>query len=136
MERARSQGIEAEAGIDLTSELRLSGVYSLVDAEDRMTGNELARRPRNSGTFFADWQSQFGLSLGADLRIVGDSFNDAGNFTPIDGYELVDLRASFAFGDNFEVFGRVENVFDTEYETVTGYGTPGTGVFAGVRARM
>ncbi|MBY6128530.1 TonB-dependent receptor [Qipengyuania aquimaris] len=136
VERARSQGIEAEAGINLTNDLRLSGVYSLVDAEDRMTGNELARRPRNFGTFFADWQSQFGLSLGADLRIVGDSFNDAGNFTPIDGYELVDLRASFDFGDNFEVFGRVENVFDTEYETVTGYGTPGTGVFAGVRARM
>ena len=136
VERARSQGIEAEAGINLTSDLRLSGVYSLVDAEDRMTGNELARRPRNFGTFFADWQSQFGLSLGADLRIVGDSFNDAGNFTPIDGYELVDLRASFDFGDNFEVFGRVENVFDTTYETVTGYGTPGTGVFAGVRARM
>lgn len=135
-ERARSQGIEAEAGIDVIGGLRVSGVYSFVDAEDRMTGLELARRPRHFGTLFADWETGFGLDLGADLHIVGDSFNDAGNFTAIDGYEVLDLRAAMEFGDNLEVFGRVENLFDTDYETVSGYGTAGRGVFAGVRAQM
>ena len=133
---ARSQGIEAEAGVDLFDGLRVSGVYSFIDAEDRTTGLELARRPRHSGTLFADWQTGFGLKLGADLRFVGDSFNDAGNLTPIDGYQLVNLRAAVPFGEHLEVFGRVENVFDEEYQTVTGYGTAGRGVFAGVRARM
>nr|WP_247713861.1 TonB-dependent receptor [Qipengyuania xiamenensis] len=135
-DHARAQGIEAEVGIEVMDTLRISGVYSFVDAEDRMTGNELARRPRHFGTLFADWESDFGLSLGADLRIVGESFNDAGNFTQIDGYELLDLRAAMPFGDHLEVFGRVENVFDTEYETVSGYGTAGRGVYAGVRAQM
>lgn len=135
-DRARSQGIEAEAGMYVLPDLRISGVYAFVDAEDRTTGLELARRPRHFGTLFADWEANFGLKLGADLRVSGDSFNDAGNFTPIEGYEVVDLRAAMPFGDHLEVFGRVENLFDTEYETVSGYGTAGRGVFAGLRARM
>ncbi len=134
--RARAQGVEFEAGADVASGLRLSGVYSFVDAEDRETGNELARRPRHFGTLFADWQSPFGLNLGADLRIVGPSFDDAGNFTRLDGYEVVDIRASQDIGDNLTLFGRVENVFDTDYETVAGYGTPGRGAFVGLRAQM
>ena len=134
--RARAQGIEAETGYSLTGSLYVAGVYSLVDTEDRDTGNWRARRPRHSGTLFADWKSEFGLTLGADLRIVGDSYDDAGNFTRLDGYEVVDLRASQDVGDNLTLFGRVENVFDTDYQTVAGYGTPGRGVFVGLRAQM
>ena len=134
--RARAQGIEAEAGYSVTSSLYVAGVYSLVDTEDRDTGNWLARRPRHSGTLFADWESEFGLNFGADLRIVGESYDDAGNFTRLEGYEVVDLRASQDMGDNLTLFGRVENVFDAEYETVAGYGTPGRGAFIGLRAQM
>ncbi len=134
--RARAQGIEVEAGHSLTDALYVAGVYSLVDTEDRNTGNWLARRPRHSGTLFADWESDFGFNLGADLRIVGDSYDDAGNLTRLDGYEVVDLRASQDIGDNLTLFGRVENVFDADYETVAGYGTPGRGAFIGLRAQM
>ena len=52
------------------------------------------------------------------------------------GYELLDVRASFGLGDNLELFGRVENVFDTDYQTVAGYGTAGRSVFGGIRAKM
>ena len=134
--RARAQGVEAEAGVDLAEGLRLSGIYSFIDTEDRTTGFDLARRARHSGTVFADWQSDFGLNLGADMRIVGPSFDNAANTVRLGGYQLVDLRASFDIGDNLELFGRVENVFDEDYQTVAGYGTPGRGVFGGVRARM
>ncbi|HCO46144.1 MAG TPA: TonB-dependent receptor, partial [Erythrobacter sp.] len=59
--RARAQGVEAEAGIDLLRGLRLAGIYSYVDAEDRTTGLDLARRPNHFGTIYADWHSAFGL---------------------------------------------------------------------------
>ena len=133
---ARARGIEAEASYDLTATMRVSGVYSFIDAQDRETGNRLARRPRHSGTLFADWTSDFGLSLGGDLQIVGDSFDDAGNTTRLDGYALVDIRAAYDLSDTVEVYGRVENAFDEQYQTVAGYGTPGRGAFAGVRVKM
>lgn len=134
--RARAQGIEAEAGFDLFSGFRLSGIYSFVDTEDRTNNLDLARRPRHFGTVFADWESAFGLKLGADLRLVGPSWDNAANSVRLDGYELVDLRAAIDIGDSFELFGRVENLFDAQYETTAGYGTPGRGFFAGVRAQM
>ena len=135
-DRARAQGIEAEAGIDVTGSLRLSGVYALVDAEDRGSGLDLARRPQHFGTLFADWESGFGLKLGADLRISGASFDNAANTVQLDGYEVLDIRAAFDVGDSLELFGRVENVFDTDYRLVSGYQTPGRGAFVGLRAQM
>jgi vitamin B12 transporter len=134
--RARAQGIEAELGVDLAPSLRLAGVYSLVDTENRETDNELARRPRHSATIFADWRTALGLVIGGDLRLVGDSFDNAANTVRLEGYEVFDLRASYPFGDSVEVFGRVENVFDEEYRTAAGYGSAGRGAFLGVRAQM
>jgi outer membrane receptor protein involved in Fe transport len=40
-------------------------------------------------------------------------------------YTLVDLRASYPINDTFEVYGRVENAFDENYQTILNYGAPG-----------
>lgn len=134
--RARAQGIEAEAGFDLAPGLRLAGVYSFIDTEDRTTGLELARRPRHTATLFADYEAPFGLELGTDLRLVGASYDDAGNAVRLDGYEVLDLRAAMPLSEAIEIYGRIENVFDADYQTVAGYASPGRGAFVGVRARM
>ena len=71
----------------------------------------------------------------ADLRLAGDSFDDAGNFTRLDGYALATVRATLPLGEHFELYGRVENITDTHYQTVAGYGSYGRSAYAGVRAR-
>jgi vitamin B12 transporter len=134
--RARAQGFEAEAGFDVTGALRVSGVFSYVDAEDRATGLDLARRPRHFGTLYADWDAPFGLKFGADLRLAGESFDNAADTVALDGYEVFDLRAAMPLGETLEVYGRVENVFDTDHATARGYASPGRGAFVGVRAKM
>lgn len=134
--RARAQGIELEGGLNLAPGLRIAGQYALVDTEDRTTGNDLPRRPRHAATLFADFQTSSGLKLGADLRLVSDSFDDAASTVRLNGYEVLDLRAAFELNDEIELFGRVENVFDADYQTAAGYASPGRGVFVGVRGRM
>lgn len=134
--RARAQGIEIEAARQVTDGLRIAGHYSLIDTEDRATGRDLARRPRHAATLYVDYASDFGLSLGADLRLVSDSFDNAANTVRLGGYEVLDLRAAFAVTDSLEVFGRVENVFDRSYQTAAGYASAGRGAFVGVRGRM
>lgn len=137
---ARAQGIEFEASIRPAERLSLGTVYTLTDAQDRSdgaatAGNDLPRIPRHALTAYADWQLIGGLTLGGDVRLVGDSFDDAGNRVRLDGYALVDLRASLPVTESLEVFGRVENLFDAEYQTVAGYGQAGRGAFIGVRVR-
>ena len=71
----------------------------------------LARRPRHALTCRQTGARRLhDLSLGADLRVVSHSFDDAGNFTRLDGYALVTLRASLPVSEQIELFGRIENV--------------------------
>jgi vitamin B12 transporter len=67
--------------------------------------------------------------------VVSASFDDAANTVRLRGYQLVTLRAAWPLGEHLELFGRVENVFDEDYQAAAGYGTPGRGAYIGARAR-
>ncbi|MEO1967481.1 MAG: TonB-dependent receptor [Sphingomonadaceae bacterium] len=135
-DRARAQGIELEAGTQLAPGLRLAGTYTHLTAEDRGTGLDLARRPRDTATIYADYTAPFGVTLGGQLRLVGPSYDNGTNTVRLDGYTLADITASVPLTHDVEVFGRVENIFDETYQTAAGYGSPGRGAFIGVRGRM
>lgn len=132
--RTRAEGIELEGGVSVTERLRVQGAYTYLTATDRSTGNKLARRPNHLASASLDWRTPLhDLALGADLRLVGDSFDDRGNFTSLDGYGLLTVRASVPLGTHLELYGRVENVTDQAYQTVAGYGTYGRSAYGGVR---
>ncbi len=134
--RTRAQGFELEGKAQIDARVTVRAAYTYLDATNRATGKDLARRPRHALSASADWLTPFhDLTLGADLRLVGDSFDDRGNFTAIDGHALVTLRASLPLGEHFELYGRVENVADAQYETVAGYGSYGRSAYAGVRLK-
>ena len=134
--RARAEGIELEGGAAVTEQFKVSATYTYLTATNTVTGKQLARRPQQMANLSFDWQTPLsGLTLGADLRMVGDSFDDRGNFTALDGYGLLTLRASVPLGEHLELYGRVENITDAQYQTVAGYGTYGRSAYGGVRVR-
>ena len=135
-DRARAQGIELEAGTQLAPGLRLAGYYTHLTAQDRGTGLDLARRPRDMATVHADYTAPFGVTLGGQLRLVGPSYDKAGEVDRLAGYTLADITASVPLTHDIDLFGRVENIFDESYQTAAGYGSPGRGAFIGVRGRM
>lgn len=140
--KARATGVEVELGAHVSERLRAQAVYTYVKSVNRTPGdanlgNDLARRPRNAVNVSLDWDSPLeGLSLGGDLRLVSDSFDDAGNFGRLDGYALATIRASYTIAGRYEIFGRIENLTDANYTVASGYGTPGRSAFAGVRVKM
>jgi len=140
IESNRTKGVEAILSIAPVGRLRFDANYTWLDTENRSTGanhgNELARRPASSLYFNASYETAFGLNLGADIQMVGDSFDDLANNRRIDGYILAGARASIAVTDAFEVFGRIDNLFDVTYETATDFGSPGRSAYIGARARF
>lgn len=134
--RARAEGFEVELGLSPAPALRTQVAYSYVKAIDRAAGTDLARRPRHALTGSIDWRTPLSATIGGDVHLVGDSFDDAANRTPIDGHALFDLRASMPLGERVELFGRVENLFDAEYVEVTGYGTRLRTAFVGARLKL
>ncbi len=134
--RARSQGLEFEFGLAPSDNLRTQFAYSYIDATDRGAQTDLARRPRHALTGSLDWRTPLGASVGSDVRLVGDSFDDPANAIPIDGHVLVDLRATMPLSERIELYGRVENLFDAQYVEVAGYGTRGRTAFVGARVKL
>nr|WP_294812286.1 TonB-dependent receptor [uncultured Sphingomonas sp.] len=137
--RTRAEGVEVELALKPVAALTVTANYTYTDAENRSAGyegNQLARRPQDTASLSADYRLPFGLSLGGTVTIVGDSFNDQGNSTRLDGFALGSIRAEMPIGDRFAVYGRVENLTDEKYEVVSGYGTYGRAAYAGVRLKL
>lgn len=141
IDRTRAKGVEATLTLRPVDALTLTASYSHVDARDRSAGsanygNRLPRRAADAVSASIDYKWAFGLSTGATLTMVGDSFDNAANSRRLDGYALAGVRASFPVADHWEIFGRVDNLFDADYVTAYGYGTYGRSAYGGVRARF
>ena len=131
--RARAQGLEFGLTLKPVDALTVQANYSWIDAENRANGLQLARRPSQSVNASIDYKWAFGLETGATATVVGDSFDNASNTRRLDGYVLVDVRASYPITDGVSIYGRIENLFDEQYETIFRYGTPRRAAYAGVR---
>jgi vitamin B12 transporter len=137
VKRSRAKGVETTLAIKPTDAFTIQANYTYVDAEDSTTGLTLLRRPKHSLNLDMDWRAREWLRVGASMRVVSDSADsDFQTFTrtSLDGYTLFGLRASVPIGESFEIFGRVDNLFDVSYDTVSGYGTYGRNAHFGVRA--
>jgi vitamin B12 transporter len=64
----------------------------------------------------------------------GSRFDDAGNFSRLTSNTTVNLFGSHELTETWQLFGRIDNVFNDRTEQVLGYGVAGTGAFGGVRA--
>ncbi len=137
--RTRAEGIEATIEMRPTSNVTMSANYTLTNARDRSSNLALLRRPKHSINASIDWAPRDWLKLGASMQSVSDSRDfDFQTFDPIalDGYTLATIRAAVPISEHFEFYGRVENLFDVRYETVSGYGTLGRNAHVGVRAKF
>ncbi len=71
-------------------------------------------------------------------HVAGRVDNDANTFTPIDmpDYTVVNAQVSYDLTDRTEAYLKVENLLDTDYQVVQGYGTPGRSVFLGIQSKF
>ena len=118
--------------------LSLSASYTYTDAKNPDGTKEL-RRPRHSGGFDATYRFAGNRALlNAGVNYTGNR-DDVGLFfatTELDAYWVASLRGSYKVTDQMELYGRVENVFDEEYEEIFSYQTAGTAAYVGVRFKF
>jgi outer membrane cobalamin receptor len=53
----------------------------------------------------------------------------------MDDYDRVDATVRYT-GTKIKPYVRIVNLFDTRYEEITGYGTPGLSVYGGVEVPL
>lgn len=134
--KARADGLEAELTLKPSDTFTVRSLYTYTRARDLGTGLDLARRPRHALTLSTDWETPLAhLAIGADLRLISDSFDNASNTARLDGGAVATLRASLPVTERFTLYARVENLFDNRLPTAAGYSAIGRGAFAGLRVR-
>ena len=111
--------------------------WTILEAENFTTGeNFLDRRAENSGTIGMEWSeegSKIGISSTLRKNLMEKDFSSwPALWISGDDYWLTRIYASKKFGNNIRLFGRVENLFDKDYEEVHAYPALGRAVFGGI----
>jgi vitamin B12 transporter len=138
---AYTQGVEVALTTTLSETVSLRSAYTYTESEDRDTDESLLRRPRNKGSITTTYQPTDRVTSQVEWRVYGKRFdNDFSAYPPVRttlaGYGLVNLAISYKANETFEIFTRVDNIFDQEYEEVLGYGTMGCAAYGGLKATL
>jgi len=113
----RSQGLELEAHLQLTENLKVLGSYTFTDIEYSKSmistlstptdvienkGNSPTQAPRHMASIWADYKFDSpvldGLRLGGGVRYVGYSWVDAENTMKVPSYTLFDASVGYDLG--------------------------------------
>ncbi|MCR5877821.1 TonB-dependent siderophore receptor [Phenylobacterium sp. J367] len=135
--RTRSEGLEAEAELDLTPQLSARLAYAWTDAVDRSTNASLIRVPDHSGAASLFWTGER-LSGALTVRAESsqsDTARDGFSRVTRKGFTTADVSAGWALNERVTLTARVENLTDETYSESFGYGEPGRTAFVGIRLR-
>lgn len=158
VQKARAEGVELAAALRPGYGLTFGSTYTFLDTtvlDDGGVGSvalskgkSLLRRPRHAGTFFIDyvWRR---LHTNLTATFVGDRpdiFTDPTTFVTkrvtAKSYETVDLAASYTVLKDavhlqeLTLFGKIQNLFDNDYQQVTGFSAPGITWLFGLKGTL
>jgi vitamin B12 transporter len=128
-----SKGVEVALDADLHERLSFRSAYTYVDATNVTTTNVALNQPKHrfNAELAARASDRLTLSLGVNYN---GSELDGSN--TLDAFTLVTVRGQYALNDVIELFARVENATDVDYQDNFGYGAAPISAFGGVRARF
>ncbi len=128
-----SKGFEMSAAWHLNDTISLSADYAHIQAKEG-DGTPLLRLPEHSGDFAVGFTPSGPFSGAVLVRFNGREPARGG--ITLDDWVRVDISGRYMVAEDFEVFGRIENLFDTHYQQILGYGTPGLSGSLGLRWRF
>ena len=135
----KTKGVEFFAGWEPLNVLAFMLNYTYTDTEDP-DGERLVRRPENKVSLNTRYEFLDKGVLNLDVQWVDErkaspyAYDKDGNSVgTLDAYTLVNLAASWTVNPHFQLFGRVDNLFDEFYEEAFSYAKAGVSAYAGVK---
>jgi vitamin B12 transporter len=136
---ATSKGLETSMSYSSPQGTTLSINHTFLLARNNDKNQDLVRRPRQSLNASIRGRMAGNIDLGLNGRYIGER-ND---FDPVTystirmpGYALFHADASYQMGGGYKAFGRLDNIFDREYEEVAGFGTARRSLYIGLQKEI
>jgi vitamin B12 transporter len=139
LDRAQTQGLEALVNLQLTQDWGVEFTHTYTQAWDVRTQLNLVRRPLNKTTFRITGQLTPQWQVSGNIFYISPQVDvDSMNYPKriyMPSYTLFGAETSYQLNDQWQVYGRGENLFNRRYENPDGYQQPGFGVYVGIRAQ-
>jgi vitamin B12 transporter len=144
--RVDVQGVEVIPVLRVLPGLIMSGNFTFLDFDTQ--DGRLLRRPRTQGSLAVNYQRQGvratddTINLNVNLDVIGgrdDVEPTSGAFRTNPMYAKTDVAVSYSFSlgwlpfAHLTVYGKIENLFDRDYQEVLGFQSPPINYLAGVR---
>jgi vitamin B12 transporter len=137
-----TRGVEVSAAWTPVRDLFFNLNYTYTHTRDP-EGNRLVRRPENQVGLTASYRFLEKWQVGMDARWVDERAaspyakdKDGLLVNTLDDYTVVNLSGSCDITDRFQIFARVDNLFDEYYEDAFSYATPGLSGYIGLKWRL
>ena len=133
-----SRGLELAFEVPLPERWGILGNLTYNDTEDA-SGQQRIRRPRLMGNLGVRFEADNDrLRLLANYRLSRKAIDEVFlvGRVMLDDYEVLDVSGAFVVNDAIEVYARLENLFDDDYEEVAGFESAGRAGYAGIRIRF
>ncbi len=137
---SQAQGLELAYRQALFAGLELSINYTYMDTEDAL-GRQRIRRPGQQSNLTLAYQSpqqRLKLLLSWQQRAdVIDEYYDPAAFsnarTALADFQLVNVHTAFALYESLNLFVRINNLFNQDYQEVFNYNVAGRSMYVGAR---
>lgn len=129
----KSQGIEFEGKWLAYDRISFDGSYAYVDAK---TGTEVAARvPKHDLSLSISSNISPKISSNLEINHIMD-YKDtvSGSSVDMPDYTVTNLAVSYDMSNNLIGYVRIQDLMDSDYETVKDFNTGGRQIFAGIRA--
>ncbi len=137
---SKRQGVEVKLSLKPSENWNVTGAYTYTDTKDPDGLSEI-RRPKHAASLnvnymFADGRGNVGAGLIYNGKMEDTIYNGLNPRVTLDDYLLVNVAASYKLDDRITLFGRVENMLDTDYEEVYGYTSAPAAAYAGLKVEF
>ena len=140
---SKRQGAELTAAISIDDSLSLSAAYTYTDSveSDGAGGyRDEVRRARHTASLNLSWQALDNLHILTNAQFNGSQQDQffppwpaPSEIVTLSDYTLVNINANYSASDRLDIYLRLDNLLDEDYEEVFGYQTLGFGASLGLR---
>ena len=137
------KGLEVSLDAALLENLDLGANYTYLDSTELASLGETleeVRRPEHMLAVNLNYipvpRANINLNVsynGSQEDVIFPPYPQPSARVELDGYTLVNVAVAYRLTPSIQLFGRVENLLDEDYEDIVGFNTPGIGAFLGVR---
>ncbi len=131
VQKAKIEGWELGTTWTISKKVSLALDYTRTDTQNKSTGAKLSRRPKHKASGTLTLKPIEALSVSLDFRYVGKRFNDTANNIRMNDYTVVNLASAYDITKTVQVFGRIENLLNRDYQEVNGFATAGFSAYGG-----